>query len=381
MLINYIRFIISTKYSLLLRGTGCVVLVLFLCSCGANLPLQNKTLQEVKDLSATKYSIIFFIHGDGNYAYHDNNGNELNADEVTLENAIKVAEQNPNAEVFIFHQKPRMHFLFFFPLRDGEFYYYRNGKLIANETYWRDKEISNFDLEAEVYNSLKVNNNQKMINVFLYFGHEIPEYGGTDYDESYPDRVFTVHDLASVMKLFANNFSKFDLTVLSTCYGGTPFTIGKLGRFSKTIVASPDNLHLSYFDFHLMARLDINLQDGDVPAFAKRFAQKAFNKLTNDVQTTVSVVVYDVDRVQNYLHSINKVYDQTLNYLKEETQISMTKIEHCDCADIPAYKLPEMNEGIEVFFRSARFGRLKNKQKHSGWECWKYESLNEQPKN
>lgn len=358
-----------------------MVLALFLCSCGSNLPLQNKTLQKEKDLSATKYSIIFFIHGDGNYAYHDKNGNELNADEVTLEDAIKVAEQNPNAEVFIFHQKPRRHFLFFFPLRDGEYYYYRNGRLIANETYWRDKEKSNFNLESDVYNSLKVNNKQKMINVFLYFGHEIPEYGGKDYDESYPERTFTVNDLASGMKLFTNEFQKFDLTVLSTCYGGTPYTIAKLGQFSKTIVTSPDNLHLSYFNFHLMEHLDINLQNGDVPVFAKRFAQQAFNQLTNDVQTTVSVVVYDVDRVQKYLHLINKVYDQTLNYLKKETQVSMAKIEHCDCADIPSYKFPAMDEGIEVFFRSARFGRLKNKQKHSGWECWKYESLNIQAQN
>ena len=374
MRIPHIRSIKRTKYLLLLTRVGCVVIALFLSSCGVNLLVQNNTQYDAKDLNTTQYSIIFFIHGDGDYVYHDNNSNELNADGETLASAIRVAQQNPNAEVFIFHQKPARHFLFFFPLRDGEFYYYRNGRLIANELYWHDKEQSNFDLEAELYNRFKINNQHRMINLFLYFGHEIPEFGGAGYDASYPDRTFTVNDLAGGMKLFATNFSKFDLVVLSTCFGGTPYTIGTLGQFSKTIIASPDNLHLSYFDLHLMEQLDINLQDGDVPAFAKRFAQQAFDRLTENIQTAVSVVVYDVDRVQKYLQSINNIYDHTLTNLKAETQISPANIEHCDCADVSAYKLPTMDEGINVFFRSARFGRFKNKQKHSGWECWKYES-------
>ena len=374
MRIPHIRPIRSTKYLLFLMSAGYVVLTLFLCSCGVNLPVQNNTQQEDKNLNTTQYSIIFYIHGDGDYLYHDNNGNELNADDETLAGAIRTAQQNPNSEVFIFHQEPASHFLFFFPLRDGEFYYYRNGQLIANESYWCDEEISNFDVEAELYNRFKIKNQRSMINMFLYFGHEIPEFGGAGYDASYPDRTFTVRDLAGGMKLFATNFSKFDLVVLSTCFGGTPYTIGTLGQFSKTIVASPDNLHLSYFDLQLMERLDINLLDGDVPAFAKRFAQQSFNRLTKNVQTAVSVVVYDVDNVQKYLHSINKVYNNTLAYLKGETRVSLAKIEHCDCADFPAYNLQAMDEGIDVFFRSARFGRLKNKQKHSGWECWKYEA-------
>jgi hypothetical protein len=366
------RLIRSTKYISLLMKAGCGVLTLFLFSCGTTLNVQNYTQQKEIELNTTQFSIIFYIHGDGDYLYHDNAGNELNADDETLTGAIRVAQQNPNSEVFIFHQKPSKHFLFFFPLRDGDFYYYRNGRLIANESYWCDEEISNFDVEAELYDRFKVNNQRKMINMFLYFGHEIPEFGGAGYDVSYRDRTFTVHDLAGGMKLFTTKFSKFDLVVLSTCFGGTPYTIGTLGQFSKTIIASPDNLHLTYFDLHLMERLDINLQDGDVAAFAKRFAQHAFERLTKNIQTAVSVVVYDVERVQKYLQSINEVYDRTITYLKEETQFP-TKIEHCDCADISAYKFPTMDEGIDVFFRSARFGRLKNKQKHSGWECWNYE--------
>jgi len=319
-----------------------------------------------------QYSIVFLIHGDGDYLYHDTGGKKYEADEEALAGAIRVAQQNPNAEVFIFHQKPRSHFLFFFPLRDGEFYYYRNGRLIANELYWRDQEQSSFDLEIELYRRFRVNNQREMVSMFLYFGHEIPEFGGAGYDASYPDRTFTVHNLASGLKNFTRDSTRFDLMILSTCFGGTPYTIGRLGSFARTIIASPDNLHLSYFDLNPLEQLDLNLWDGDVPAFAKRFAHQAFDRLTRDIQTTVSVAVYDVDSIQEFLQSVHSIYDNTLTNLKGETRASLATIEHCDCADLPSYILPTMNEGVNVFYRAARFGRSKNKQNHSGWECWKY---------
>ncbi|MBK6914923.1 MAG: hypothetical protein IPH11_15170 [Ignavibacteriales bacterium] len=319
----------------------------------------------------TQYSLIFFIHGDSDYIYLDTSDNEYKADEETVMNAEKIAEQNPTAEVFIFHQKPRGHFLFFFPLKDGEFYYYRNGNLIANESYWRDQEKSNLDFEAEIYHLYHVANQNKFIKMFLYFGHEIPEFGGEGYDESYPDRSFTIDDLASGMKSFTSDSIKFDLTVLSTCYGGTPNTIGKLVPFAQTIIASPENLHLSYFDISALEQLDVNLKDGDVPAFAKRFARQSFDKLAGSIETTVSVVVYDIKQVQNYLNSVQKDYDLILDSLKRLTQADQEALEHCDCADIPAYQISTINNGVEILYRPARFGRSKNKQSHSGWECWK----------
>ena len=243
---------------------------------------------------AVHYSILFIIHGDGDYLYHDTAGNEYIADEEALADAKRVAQENPLAEVFIFHQKSRSHFLFFFPLRDGEFYYYRNGRLIANELYWRDQKQSNFDLEVELYRRFRANNQREVVSMFLYFGHEIPEFGGAGYDASYPDRTFTVRDLASGIEGFTSDFTKFDLLVLSTCYGGTPYTIGTLGSYARTIIASPDNLHLSYFDLNSLESLEVSLQDGDIPAFANRFARQSFDRLTGDIQTTVSVAVYDV---------------------------------------------------------------------------------------
>ncbi len=358
-------------HSILLVSFCCAALTAFLSSCSVAPPIQREVPQLEEGAAVTRYSIIFVIHGDGEYLYHDTTGNEYNADEEALEEAQSVAQQNPCAEVFIFHRKYKRHFLLFFPLRDGEFYYYRNGKLVANELYWRDQEYSSFEPEIEFFKRFRVGGQHEMVRMFLYFGHEIPEYGGAGYDESYPARTFNVQDVASELNDFTPDSTKFDLMILSTCFGGTPHTIGTLGSYSRTIIASPENLHLSYFDFHLLERLDIGLQDGDVPAFAIRFAQQAFDQLAENVQTAVSVAVYDVDRVQKFLRSAQIVYDSALTKIKREPRTSMSTIDHCDCADLPGFALPTITEGVAVLYRPARFGRLKQKKNHSGWECWK----------
>jgi hypothetical protein len=350
---------------------GCAALMVLLSSCSADLPIQREAQHAEKGVLTVQYSIVYVIHGDGDYLYHDTSGNEYKADEEAIEGAKRIALQNPHAEVFIFHQRPRQHFLFFFPLRDGEFYYYRNGQLIANELYWRDQDQSKLDPELELYRRFHTDNQRMTFSMFLYYGHEIPEFGGAGYDASYPDRTFNVHNLAGGLKLIASDSARFDIIVLSTCFSGTPYTIGTLGSFARYIIASPDNLHLSYFDLNSMVRLDLNIQDIDVHAFAKLLARQAFDRLTRDIQTAVSVAVYDVNRAQKFLHSVQNVYDHTLTTLKGELQTPMALIEHCDCADIPEYVLPTMNYGVDIFYRPARFGRLKYKQTHSGWECWR----------
>lgn len=371
MLNPHILSVRSAAYSKFLLSFFCVALLAFLSSCSADLSVLRESYLTEESILATNYSIVFVIHGNGDYLYHDNNGNKFKADEVTLSKAKLIAKNNPNAEVFIFHQKPRRHFLLFFPLKDGEFYYYRNGHLIENESYWRDQEKSNFDSEIEFYHRFHADNQNKIANIFLYFGHEIPELGGTGYDESYPDRTFNVHDLASGLKDLTHDSTRFDIIILSTCFGGTPYTIGTLGSYAEYIIASPENLHLSYFDLQLLERLDLNLPEGDVPAFAKRFVNQAFDRLKKDVQTAVSITLYDVACVQKFINSVYKIYDNTLITLRGENWIPTLEIEHCDCADIPEYSIPTIKDGIYSLYRPAKFGRLKYKPNHSGWECWK----------
>ena len=360
---------------MVLRCMWFALLIVGVSSCSSNQPMQREARQAVEDMFAPRYSIVFVIHGDGDYLYHDANGGEHNANEEALAGARRVALQNPHAEVFIFHQQPSTHFLFFFPRHDGEFSYYQNGRLIITESYWRDMEGSHLNSELQLYHDFHVKTPADGVRMFLYYGHEIPEFDGTGYDASRSDRKFTVQDLATGLERFNDQSAKFDLLVLSTCFGGTPYTIATLGPSARYIIASPDNLHLSYFDAHSLERLDQQLRNDDVSAYVESFAHHAFDRLTADIQTAVSVAVYDVNRVQGFLRSVREHYGMTLNTLSGNAQSPLVNNSRCDCADLQAYSLTTMSEGVKVFYRPARFGRATKKQAHSGWECWRERNL------
>ena len=358
---------VTQPYSMFFGG-GCVVLLLFLFSC-SSVPLTQRGIllrEESKLLPC--YSIVFIIHGDGDYLYHDTSGQAHRADEEALAGAIRVAMRNPKAEVFVFHQKRRRHTLIFFPRHDGRFYYYRNGRLLANESYWRDQGQSRFSPEVELYHRYHAEVQTQLVKMFLYFGHEIPEFDGSGYDGSYPDRTFIIRELGDGLKHITSDSIKFDLIVLSTCFSGTPHTIATLAPYTRIIVASPDNLHLSYFDLHPFEWLDVGFRDGDVSLFAKNFARQAFNRLIEDIQTSVTVAVYDMDRVRGYINAVDSVYNHDLTTLKGQKPGSFA---HYDCAEDSAYVLPGMSEGVDLFYCPPRFGRSKHKLNHSGWECWR----------
>jgi hypothetical protein len=360
-----------------LGSIGRVAPVLFLLSCSSVVPLQREAPPAADDFDPPRYSIVYLIHGDGGYLYHDSLGNEYRADQEALSGAMTVAAQNPRAEVFIFHEKRRRRFLrLLWPLRDGEFYHYRNGRLLAKESYRRDVGPSRFDPLAELYHRSSTGEGSQPERMFLYFGHEIPEFGGAGYDASYKNRTFTVADLATGLRSLTRDSTPFDLVMLSTCFNGTPYTISTLGPYARYIIASPDNLHLSYFDDHPLERLDIGRQDGDVSQFAESFARHSFDRLTSDLQTAVTVAVYDVDRLQGYLSAVESVYDDALRSLDSEKPAI---VEHYDCAEDAAYTLPGMSDGVEVLFRPARFGREKNKKSHSGWQCVRKKSEVREP--
>ncbi len=348
------------------RRYGCLLLGLLLFSCSSQPKLSSEIAPSEESEATPNYEVVFIIHGDGSYLVHDSDGNALRADEEALARAIKVAERNSQAEVFIFHEKRRKHFLLFFPRRDGEFYYYRNGRLLAQESYWRDHGRSRFDPEVDLYNRFRQVESPKPQSLFLYFGHEIPEVDGTGYDASYRDRSFTLLDLVDGLERIRPDSTKFDLVVLSTCFNGTPYTISELSPYARHIIASPGNLHLSYFDLKPFEALEVGLRERDMSAFAVECARQSFDRLAKDIQTEITVAVYDVARVQGYVQSIDSVYEHALSKVTEATP---TSIAHCDCAEGSAYVRPAMSEGINLFYRPARFGRSASKQTHSGWAC------------
>jgi hypothetical protein len=315
----------------------------------------------------TRYSLVFIIHGDGDYLYHNSRGEPRRADEDILARAQVIARKLPNAEVTIFHEIERRHVLFLVPRHDGRAFYYRQGKLLGQTSYWRDQGNSRFAPEASLYAKFADARATSPVRLFLYFGHELPELNVQGYDASYPDRRVTIGDLAEGLSTFARASGKFDLVVLGTCFGGTPHTIDALAPYAHTIIASPGDLHLSYFDLEPLATLDIKRNDGEVAAFADRFARNAFERLTSEVQTAVSVVVYDANTTSSFRASVAGAYDSTLTM----ANAMPASADHCDCAEDPAYTRSGMSSGLTVLYRAPRFGRTKNEQHHSGWECWR----------
>ncbi|HXV12951.1 MAG TPA: hypothetical protein VEC56_01975 [Candidatus Krumholzibacteria bacterium] len=348
-----------------LGSKGCVALAVLLASCGTVPPARQEGQIAA---SPPRYSLVFIIHGDGDYLYHDALGNARRADEDVLSRAQAIAERNPNAEVFIFHQIERRHVLFLIPRRDGRAYYYRHGHLREQKAYWRDQGDSRFDPEVRLYEQFAGTQPLPPVRLFFYFGHELPELNGAGYDASYSERRVSIHDLAEGVRAIAGESAKIDLLALATCFGGTPYTVGALAPHARYIVASPDNLHLSYFDLEPLAGLDFGSSDGDITAFANRFARNAFEQLARDVETVVSVVVYDVDAVSGFVDSVADAYARTVTAADGTIP---APIERCDCADEVTYTSPGMNDGLTVFYRAPRFGRMKNEPRHSGWECWR----------
>ena len=363
---HFLRRLLPRVGSALRAGPGyarCVALAALLASCSTTPPPV-----EVGSLAdpPPRYSIVVIIHGDADYAYHDTLGKVHRSDQEILSRARTVGERNAEAEVFIFHQIKRRHLLFLIPRRDGRAYVYRNGRLVARQSYWRDQGASPFDPEVRLYHQLAGTAASPPVRQFFYFGHELPEIDGTGYDASYRKRPVTIDDLAEAVKSIAGNGTKIDLLGLATCFGGTPHTIRALAPHARYIVASPDNLHLSSFDLTPLESLELESDDGAVAAFADRFARNAFERLASEVQTVVSVVVYDTEDTWAFLDAVTGEYDRTLASTLGRSRSSSHR---CDCADDSAYVLPGMSQGLTVLYRAPRFGRLKGKVGHSGWEC------------
>lgn len=344
---------------------GCVALAALLASCSTVPPAwEEGGLIE----GPPRYSVVFIIHGDGDYRYHDALGNTHRADQEILAQAQAVGERSPDAEVFIFHEIGRRHVMFLLPRRDGRAYHYRNGRLMARQSYWRDEGPSRFAPELRIYHQLAAMPSGSPGLLFFYFGHELPEIDGAGYDASCRERRVTVEDLAGAVKDVAGSATQVDLLGVATCFGGTPHTIGALAPHARYIIASPDNLHLSSFDLTPLESLDLGSDDGAVAAFADRFARNAFERLADTVQTAVSVVVYDVDGISPFLDSVTGVYDRTLVSTSGRSPSSR---ERCDCAADSAYARPGMSQGLTVLYRAPRFGRGKHTVSHSGWQCWR----------
>ncbi|MEQ8524869.1 hypothetical protein [Gracilimonas sp.] len=328
-------------------------LLVFLTGCSA-----SEVVTKMDHQSNPDYTAVYIIHADANYTFHMN-GKRYQADQEILSEAKAVGESARSGEVFIFHQQPERKRFLFFPGKDRVWYHYKGGELVGKGQY--SPTGGGFSKEADLYRQMTGNSNTGR-KLFFYFGHEMPSKASFAYHHSQPEHTFNT-------EVFANDISgfedKFDLMVLSTCNNGNPLTVERLTGKTEYLVASPRNLHLSYLDTHSLNLLE-TLSDVSTKSLADSIARHSLERLSEQLQTMVTVGVYEMDVVEEYM---GPYADSYANYLGSVQQKSLFT-DNADCNTLEIFegqRIPE--KGAKIYFSSTAFGREAGLEHHSAWGC------------
>jgi hypothetical protein len=331
-----------------------LISVLFMCSCAS----QGLTASD-KNTVSYPATVLYYIHGDGDYLYHDLNGKKIHADLEQLAKARQAAAGMTSSEVFIFHH-PRQGILRRISGRPGAvMYHYREGSLIRRQSYSPGNVQSFLAAESELYRRHRAAAepfNSK--RYFLFFGHEIPVKPSAGYFVSGTGPELYADEFASGLALFGDDRRKpADVLVLSSCSNGSPEIISRLYGTADYVVASPQNLHLSYLDTSGIIRADKSRTGpGET---ARGIAENSYRQLSDRVQTAVTVSLYEMEKLSGKLTCLQEA-------AASERQPSSDRT---DCALVNGSPGSWIMDGVEVWYRAPRFGHGSAQQTHSGWGC------------
>ncbi len=305
-----------------------------------------------------RYALVFVIHGDGSYLFHDDGGKPHQADQVALERARATAEANPEAEVFVFHQRDRRGLT----RENGTLELYRNGTLALRKGYRRYS--AGMEAEIALYRDLtRLGHSTNVQRLFLYFGHQIPELPQSGYHSSIPKASFGLERLADGLAGFLPPGNRFDLVVLSTCNNGTPTGVTALAPRARFLVASPADLHLSHLATETLDHLE-RRAPMQVGLLARELALASFRDLTERVSTSVTISVYDID-------TLAPLVSEAAAELQARLAGADGLLEFYDCGEDPRFSWLAGLPGVTVLYRPPRFGRERNKETHSGLQCFR----------
>jgi len=310
-----------------------------------------------KNVVQPAYTLVYVIHGDGNYTYHLNS-KKYQADEEALAQAMSMGESAKTGEVLIFHQKPERKRLLFFPKKDRVFYHYNGGELVEKTVY--SPIDGGLEKESDLFARVKSGSSKRA--VLLYYGHEIPSDSSLVYHRSQPGQNFDINTFADDVGDFRK---KFDLVILSTCNNGSPAMAKALTGKADLMVASPRNLHLSHLQ---SSKLNMLEEDPAVATelLADSIAVHSFDRLSGMVQTMVTVGVYNLKKTSDYLDGYAKKYEAYLSDRKQETLFT----DNSDCNTLPFIGNEKISdEGTKLYFKPAAFGREARLKYHSAWGC------------
>jgi hypothetical protein len=311
------------------------------------------------------YTLLFYIHGDADYLFHYGDGTPALADRRALQKAQQVAGEAVSGEVLIFHQQPKRRAFLFFPRNTSRLYHYRGGEKIREVSYNQQAGEAFLSREATLFHQFSTGDvSDGHPFYFLLFGHEIPQEEREGYHRSRPGIAVGAASLVAGMKEFLGDSREaFDLAVLSTCSNGTPAMARHLYPVADYLLASPQTLHLSYIDPDGLIKLEE--EPGiSAAAVAEEMARQSYDRLSQAIHTVVSLSLYDLKTVQNY---IDELYEH--NRIYEEIRYTGLFRDNRDCALRPFFDPDEHTAGITVFYRPPRFGSASGTETHSGWGC------------
>lgn len=341
-----------------------IFIALIITGCSHSTELTGKYPPD--DKGDVPYSIIYYIHADSDYLFHNSDGEPVRENANVLTTAFEVAEESRSGEVFIYYQRPETKILGLFPQKESRLYHYKYGQLITQVNYRHsDKKEAFLATEAQLLNQYRTNNvTEGHQNYFFYFGHEIPLENGKGYHQTLPNIDVNTASFANGIRNFLlPNTDRFDLVILSTCNNGSPAMAEALLPVTDAMLASPQNLHLSHFDSRSMALLEAE-PDATPLQLGYSIAEQTFQRLEATTQTTITLALYDFQVVQDYIHTLTShlaAHKFTDHYGQFQDNV--------DCAMTHQFEFGTHPKGVKTWYKPARFGRQSDQFTHSGWGC------------
>src|SRR5699024_9218908 len=138
---------------------------------------------------------------------------------------------------------------------------------------------------------------------------------------------------------FQKEYDDFVSVSHSTSSNCTHSMATRLSSVTDILLASPQDLHLSHLDIE---HLDLLEMEPEIPSagLATALAEATFERLSQSIQTAVTLSVYDLERAGEYLSDFNKEYH---HYLKSG-EPNMAK-ENKDCGELPFFDEMRYSDG------------------------------------
>jgi hypothetical protein len=311
-----------------------------------------------------EYSFIFQIHEDASYDFHTKKGEKKFGHKEAYKQAKKLAVTCTSCEVFIFREmKKNISY-------SGKVEYFLNGK--RKSRLYHKREQDEKDLEFFQKHSLNLKQKEQKIKTFFtYFGHSIPEATIEGYSHSLPHLKFGIKYLENRLgRLGAGGDSGylFDGIILSSCHNGTPFILNRLVPFARYVIASPENLHLSYLD--ISPFLEIGKQkDTSTLKLLKKIIDTSMETFEQRAIKTFTVLsLYQIQEIKATLAEVSLLYEKNL------TEITHFFSNYKDCQEVSEISpfLKKMSNYIYTKSNNPFFS-TKPTQEHSGLSCIKPE--------